>query len=48
MGKPTQVKHVQIGDIITTHVLELLHIDLFGPTKTESVRGKNICVHVRE
>lgn len=27
VGKPTKVKHTQIGDITTTHVLELLHID---------------------
>lgn len=37
MGKSTIVKHVQLRD---THVLELLDIDLFGSTQTESVDGK--------
>lgn len=40
LGQPTRVKHVQIGDITTTHVLELLHVDLFGLAHVESVGGK--------
>lgn len=38
---------MQIGDITTTYVLELVHIDLFGLNQTETVGGKKcalICV----
>lgn len=40
IGKLTRMKHTQIGDILTTHILELLHIDLFGPTQIESIGEK--------
>lgn len=32
VGKLTRVKHAQIGDITTNHILEVLHIHLFGLT----------------
>lgn len=40
IGIPTRVKHTHIDDVTTTHVLELLHIDLLGPTWIESIGGK--------
>lgn len=47
IGKPTRVPHSQIKYITTTQVLELMHIDLFVPTQTESTEGKKyalVCV----
>lgn len=45
--KLKRAKRVQKGDITITHVLELMHIDLFRPTHTKIIRGKKydlVCV----
>lgn len=45
--KLTTVKHAQFGNITTIHVLQVMHIDIFGPAQIEIVGGKRdalICV----
>ena len=40
MGKQTKSNHHKVNVISTSRCLELLHVDLMGPTKTESLGGK--------
>ena len=40
MGKQTKESHHKVNVIATSHCLELLHVDLIGPTRTESLGGK--------
>ena len=40
LGKQTKVKHSSIQTSATSRPLELLHLDLMGPTRTESLGGK--------
>ena len=40
MGKQTEVNHQKVNVISTSHFLELLHVDLMGPTRTENLGGK--------
>ena len=40
IGKQTKASHHKVNVIATSRCLELLHIDLMGPTRTESLRGK--------
>ena len=40
MGKQIEVNHQKVNVISTSHFLELLHVDLMGPTRTESLGGK--------
>ena len=40
MGKQTKASHHKVNVIATTRCLELLHVDLIGPTRTESLGGK--------
>ena len=40
LGKQTKTKHPSTQTSITSKPLELLHLDLMGPTKIESLGGK--------
>ena len=40
LGKHTKAKHPGTQTSATSRPLELLHLDLMGPTKTESLGGK--------
>ena len=40
MGKKTRASHHKVNVIATSRCLELLHVDLMGPTRTESLGGK--------
>ena len=40
LGKQTKVKHLGSQTSTTSKPLELLHLDLMGPTRTESLGGK--------
>ena len=40
MGKLTKSSHPKVNVIATSRPLELLHVDLMGPTRTESLGGK--------
>ena len=40
MGKQTKVSHHKVNVIATSRCLELLHVDLMRPTRTESLGGK--------
>ena len=40
LGKQTKAKHPGIQTSTTSRPLELLHLDLIGPTRTESLGGK--------
>ena len=40
LGKQTKAKHPGTQTLATSRPLELLHLDLMGPTKTKSLRGK--------
>ena len=40
IGKQTKASHHKVNAIATSHCLKLLHVDLMGPTRTESLRGK--------
>ena len=40
LGKQTKAQHHGTLTTATTKALELLYIDLMGPTRTESLRGK--------
>ena len=40
LGKQTKTKHPSTQTSATSRPLELLHLDLMGPTKTESLGGK--------
>ena len=41
MGKQTEASHQKVNVIATSQCLELLHVDLIGPTRIESL-GKKI------
>nr|GMC48060.1 gag-pol polyprotein [Ipomoea batatas] len=38
-GKQTRTTHPALKEINTKHFLELIHLDLMGPTQTESIGG---------
>ena len=40
MGKQTKASHQKVNVIATSRWLELLHVDLMGPTRTKSLGGK--------
>ena len=40
LGKQTKSTHPKVNVIATSRPLELLHVDLMGPTRTESMGGK--------
>ena len=40
MGKQTKANHQKVNVISKSRCLELLHVDLMGPTRTESLGGK--------
>ena len=40
MGKQTKASHHKVNVIAASRCLELLHVDLIGPTRTESLGGK--------
>ena len=40
MEKQTKASHHKVNVIATSRCLELLHVDLMGPTRTESVAEK--------
>ena len=40
MGKQTKASHHKVNVIATSRCLEILHVDLMGPTRTESLGGK--------
>jgi len=40
MGKQTRVSHKKVTSIGTIRPLKLLHMDLAGPTRIESLGGK--------
>ena len=40
IGKQTKASHHKVNVIATSRCLELLHVDLMGPTRTESLGGK--------
>ena len=40
IGKQTKASHHKVNMIATSRCLELLHVDLIGPTRTESLGGK--------
>ena len=40
MGKQTKTRHQKVNVIATSRCLELLHVDLMGPTRTKSLGGK--------
>ena len=40
MGKQKKASHHKVNVIASSRCLELLHVDLMGPTRTESLGGK--------
>ena len=46
MGKQTKFNHPKVNVTATSHPLELLHVDLMDPTRTESLGGKRYIVVV--
>ena len=40
IGKQTKASHQKVNVIATSRCLELLHVDLMGPTRIESLGGK--------
>ena len=40
MGKQIKSSHPKVNVVATSRPLELLHVDLIGPTRTESMGGK--------
>ena len=40
MGKQTKASHQNMNVIATSQCIELLYVDLMGPTRTESLGGK--------
>ena len=41
MGKQTRTSFKSINDISTSRILQLVHMDLFGPMRTTSLGGKS-------
>ena len=48
LGKQTKAKHPDTQTSATSKPLELLHLDLIGPTKTESLGRKRYIMVVVE
>ena len=46
LGKQTKAKHLGTQKSATSRPLELLHLDLMGPTRTESLGGKRYIMFV--
>ena len=46
LGKQIKSSHPKVNVVVTSHPLELLHVDLMGPTRTESMRGKRYIMMV--
>ena len=46
LEKQTKAKHSRTQTSATSRKLELLHLDLMGPTRTESLGGKRYIVVV--
>ena len=40
LGKKTRSSHPKVNMVATSRPLELLHVDLMSPTRTESTGGK--------
>ena len=40
MGKQVKSKHLSVTEVQTSRLLELLHIDLMGPARVQSLSGK--------
>ena len=40
LGKQTKAKYPGTQTLVTSKLLELLHLDLMGPTRTESLGGR--------
>ena len=40
LGKQTKSTYPKVNVVATSHTLELLHVDLMGPTRIESMGGK--------
>ena len=40
LGKQTKASHPKVNVVATSHPLELLYVDLMGPTRMESMGGK--------
>ena len=40
LGKQTKSTHPKVNVVATSRPLELLHVDLMGPTRMESMGGK--------
>jgi len=43
--KQTKAQHKKTADILTSRPLELLHMDLIGPTQTDNIGGKKYYNH---
>ena len=48
LGKQTKAKHLGTQTSATSRPLELLHLDLMGPTRTESLSGKRYIMAIVE
>ena len=46
LGKQTKSSHSKVNVVATSHPLELLLVDLMGPTKIESTGGKRYIMGV--
>ena len=44
MGKQTKASHHKVNVIATSRYLKLFHVDLMGPTRTESLGGKRYII----
>ena len=48
LRKQTKLSHLKVNVVATSRPLELLHMDLMGPTRTESLGGKRYIMVVVE
>ena len=48
MGKIVKSKHLSVTEVQTSRLLELLHIDLMGPTSIQSLGGKRYILVVMD
>jgi hypothetical protein len=48
LGKQTRAAHKKTSSILTSRNLELLHMDIMGPTRTASLGGRNYILGVVE
>jgi len=44
MGKQVRSSFKPVNQVFTNQALQLLHMDLFGPTKTQNIGGKKYCL----